>query len=188
MAMNYGYPDVIQNQKQRGWLGSMLLGDKRQYGLASKYSQPELQALDQVRNMGLQGLQDIQGGSFDPIRQNALNTYRNEIIPSIANQFASNGSGTGSSAFRNAQLSAANNFGTQLAGMESQYNLSRQSLLQQLLGQGLTARYDRTYQPATGGIIGDFASQFASTAGKGLGSWASGNPLAALSNYQTLQQ
>lgn len=98
--------------------------------------------------------------SFEPIKQNALKTFNEQLIPSLAERFNTFGKGAQSTgAFQGAQDRAASDFGTQLAGLESQYNMKNRQLgqtdienLTKILGQ--QQNYGLQGQKLAGNLLG----------------------------------
>lgn len=115
--------------------------DARQF---QRFTPEQQQALSQVLQLGLGGLQQGSGG-FEPIAQQARTQFQQQTIPSIAQRFtAMNGQRSG--AFQQALGQAGAGLEEGLASLGSQYNLQRQGQLQNLLGAGLTPQFD-TYLP-----------------------------------------
>lgn len=118
-----------------------------------RYSPEHQQLLDQIAQMGMEGLQDPTSG-FDPIEQKELSRYEEETIPRLAERFASMGQGAGrSSGFRAALGMAGSGLGESLAAQKAQYGLQSRGLMQQLLGMGLGQRFDPIYQPSQKGFL-----------------------------------
>lgn len=111
---------------------------------------------------------------FTPIEQQARENFQTRTIPSLAERFVGQGSGTRSSAFQGAIGSAASDLETNLAALKSEYGLrnqgQQQSYLSNLLGYGLQPNSDNFYTPpqegpgkqlvdAAGNIIGAVGTQ-----------------------------
>ena len=130
---------------------------------------------------------------FTPIEQQARENFQTKTIPSLAERFVGQGSGTRSSAFQGAIGSAASDLETNLAALKSEYGLrnqgQQQNYLSNLLGYGLQPNSENFYTPpqegpgkqlvdAAGNIIGGLggaaiksgaAGQALSKAGTALG-------------------
>lgn len=137
----------------------------------SPYAQNQRQMMNQAGQMGLQGLLGGQmpgGMSFEPIKQAYEQNYRQNVIPSMAERFASLGGegAAGSSGFKASMIGAENQLQTQLAGMQSQYQQQMLPMLMQLLGIGLQPQEEQEFLPGQSGILENFGGEFM----RGLGS------------------
>lgn len=90
---------------------------------------------------GIEGLpaqyqQLMQGLNFDPIEQNAMRGFQQNVVPGLAERFSSMGTGgsQGSSAFAQQLGGAGSDLMSQLAALRAQYGLQRGQLGGQLLG------------------------------------------------------
>lgn len=119
---------------------------------------------------------------FKNIEAPAMRQFEEEIIPGLANRFASQGTGgsLGSTGFRNQLAREGSNLATNLAanrGMMQQQGINQQlgyaqqptsnylNLIQQALGQGT----QNTYTPASGGPFASILGALSGGAGVGLG-------------------
>jgi hypothetical protein len=121
---------------------------------SSPYTGNQQNMMNMLGKMGMQGLQtgQVPGGmGFDPIKQAYEQNYRQNVMPSIAERFAGLGGegGAGSSGFKASMLGAENQLQTQLASMQSQFQLP---MLMQMLGIGLKPQYEQQLIPAQGGF------------------------------------
>lgn len=115
---------------------------------------PEQQsAQNNALNFAQQGLQNPYAG-FEPIRQNALNQFQSQFIPSIAERFTSMGNGQRSSGFQAALQQGASGLASNLAGQQAQYGLQNQGLAQNLLGIGMRPSFEYTYKQPESGFLG----------------------------------
>lgn len=123
---------------------------------------------------------------FAPIEQQARENFQTKTIPSLAERFVGQGSGTHSSAFRGALGGAGSELETNLAALGAEYGLrdqaQQQGHLSNLLGYGLQQSQDNFYTPpqegpgkqligTAGNIIGNLGSAAIQTgaAGKAFG-------------------
>jgi len=120
----------------------------------SAYTEPQQGGFMQALQMALSQLQNPTAG-FQPIAQKYQRQFQTDILPSIAERFASMGAGAqDSSGYQSALTGAGMDLSENLAGMESQYGLQQQQLGQNLLGMGLTPQNQFAYQdPQQSGIM-----------------------------------
>lgn len=119
--------------------------------------QDQLSALSQILGSGMQDLSNPYQG-FEPIKQNALQSFQQDIVPMLTERFA----GSGSNALSSPQLqtnlsSAGSNLAQRLAGMQSEYGMQnkRNALAQLQLGLQPRFSYQRTGGP---GALQSFAA------------------------------
>lgn len=115
---------------------------------------PEQQA---VQNQALGRVSELFGQTspkqfnFAPIEQKAREDFQTKTVPSLAERFVGQGSGTRSSAFRGALASSGGELETNLAALGAEYGLRGQELQQHhltnLLQQGLGKSFDTTREP-----------------------------------------
>lgn len=104
--------------------------------------------LNKLLQQGIAGLQNQGRPDFGPIKEAYEQNYRQNVMPSIAERFASLGGGAaGSSGFKASMLGAEGNLQQQLAGMEKQYNQQDFMNLLNMLSMGLQPQYEYMYQP-----------------------------------------
>jgi hypothetical protein len=88
---------------------------------------------------------------FAPIEQQARENFQTKTVPSLAERFVGQGSGTHSSAFRGALGGAGSELETNLAALGAEYGLRNQAQqqghLSNLLGYGLQQSQDNFYTP-----------------------------------------
>jgi len=105
-----------------------------------RYTEGQNTGLDQLMNMGLQNM-DMKG-----VEDYAMNKFRSEVVPSLAERFSGMGSGgaQGSSAF-GAQLGGAGaDLMGQLAAMRPQVGM-------QQLQMGMQPRFESIFEPKSPG-------------------------------------
>lgn len=143
-----------------------LPGNYSQFPLLNPLQQ---RAQNQALTTALSGLQNRQQPSFDPIANQARRQFQTQTIPTIAERFTSMpGAGSQrSSAFTGALGNAGSQLESNLASLQSQFNLSNQaqenSLLSHLLQLGLGHNYEGalTNNPSFGSSLAPAASTFA---------------------------
>jgi hypothetical protein len=93
---------------------------------------------------------------FAPIEQKAREDFQTKTVPSLAERFVGQGSGTKSSAFQGALGGAGSELETNLAALGSEYGLRNQAQqqghLSNLLGYGLQPSFENIYTPSQPGF------------------------------------
>lgn len=142
-------PVVQPTTAREKWLGT-----QPQLAQLPLHTPQGMSALEELLGMARQGLQDPMQG-FEPIKQNILNTLQQETIPSIAQRFASMGSGGAltSSGLQGALGQALENIAPKLAALGSEYGLKNRQGLLDMLQLGLTPQYETTMMPGRPGHL-----------------------------------
>lgn len=147
-----GNADAQTGQESNGL--EWLFGTPEGLKLFNQFSPEQQQALTQARDQALQQLQNPYEG-FEPIRQNALNTFFQDIVPRLQHQFSASGQNAISSPVLQTNLSSAgSNLAQQLAAQQSQYGLQNRGLALQQLSLGLKPMYGQTQQAGSQGVFG----------------------------------
>ncbi len=98
---------------------------------------------------------------FGPIEQKAREDFQSKTVPSLAERFVGQGSGTRSSSFQGALSGAGGELETNLAALGAEYGLRNQSQqqghLSNLLGYGLQPSFENIYTPAQPGLAKSMA-------------------------------
>lgn len=152
-----------------------LFGTPEGQQMFSQFSPEDQQALGQLRDQAMQQLQNPYEG-FEPIRQSALNTFFQDIVPGLQQQFSSSGQNAISSPVLQTNLSSAGSgLAQRLAAQQSQFGQqNRQSALQQL-GMGIRPM-GQTQSQGTQGIAGTLAPHLAKGAIGGLAGYYGAKP------------
>jgi hypothetical protein len=135
------------NQMTRGNPGSQrsgnfLTGYGPQTQQLPRFTSEQQNALNKILS---QGMSDF---NFPAIEEAARSNFQSKTIPSIAERFASLGSGNrGSSGYGAALGQAGAGLEQQLAALKSQHGLGLTQL-------GLTPSFENIYMPQTGGLLG----------------------------------
>lgn len=113
-----------------------------------------------------QGLAGLGGGapSFEPIRERAMKTFQEDVVPSLAERFTGAGARR-SSGFQEALAKGGTDLASTLAAMESQFGQQRFGNLMQMLGAGLTPQEETVYFGAQPGFLGGLAPGIGAGAG-----------------------
>ena len=162
-------PITSQTLGKSGGLGSFLFGSKDRISQVPTVNYQQQSALSQLLHQGLSGIQNPTQG-FQPIAENAMNNFQQNIVPSIAERFSSLGSGSQRSSAFGQQLGAAGaGLSSNLASQEAQYGQQALGPLLQLLQLGLRPQFENVYQPGQSGLFGGFNSGFMGGGGQGSG-------------------
>ncbi len=112
---------------------------------------------------------------FEPIKQNALSTFFQEIVPALQEQFSASGSNSASSGTIKSQLSGAGaNLAEKLAAFQAHFGQQNQQNALQQLQLGLNPRTDFINRPGQGGWAqgaANIASGILPSIGRTVGSW-----------------
>lgn len=107
---------------------------------------------------------------FAPIEQKAREDFETKTVPSLAERFVGQGSGTSSSAFRGALASSGGELETNLAALGAEYGLRNQEQsrghLSNLLSAGLQPAYEHFYTPPQEGPAKQILSKGADLVGQ----------------------
>lgn len=137
---------------------------------------------------------------FQPIADQARKQFKEQTVPGLAERFNILGGGGRSSAQEQGLLRAGSDLESNLAALQSQYNLNKVGALGNLSRLGLEPAYETTYFPAQPGALQTFAQGAANAiapatelglkaAGSALSSWwNSGGAQVAASNPQQAAQ
>lgn len=105
--------------------------------------------------------------SFNQFAAPEMRRFNQEIIPSLANQFAGMGSGAlSSSGFRNAAVGAGADLSERLASMRANLRQNAVGQLGNFYGQSQQPQFENVYRPRSPGLL----EQLAPIAGQALGS------------------
>jgi hypothetical protein len=134
---------------------------------ASNYSPWAMEQMQQMAQQGYSGLQDLlkQGFDFAPIAERARTDFAQTTIPSIAERFASLGTGGSqrSSAFPQLLSQAGGNLEKELAALQAQYAMQNKGMnagiLQNMLGQGMVSPWQNMYRPGSQSGISNLFNQ-----------------------------
>lgn len=118
---------------------------------------------------------DENGQNYNALSAPEMRNFRENIIPSLAEQFAGMGSGAlSSSGFRNAAVNAGASLSERLAAIRAQLRGQGAQGLQSLGQQGLGNYTENIYRPRQPGFLDSVAKGVGQGAGMAAGSWATG--------------
>ena len=141
-----------------GTQGGFFKGSEDMLNLFNQFKPEQIQALSQLLQQGLANTSPqnqpnaLEG--FAPIKQEALGTFQQDIVPYLQNQLSYGGDNAISSPQLHTNLSqAGSGLAQRLASLESQYgvenrrlNQGQQQLGLQQAGLGLTPQYQSVFQ------------------------------------------
>jgi len=109
----------------------------------SRFSPEQRESLSSALKSGRNRIDNPSQG-FEPIRQNALNTFNQQIVPGLAHKFSTSGDNALSSPVFHSQLSGAGaNLSSDLSALEAQFGQRNQQLGLDELRLGLSPQYDQ---------------------------------------------
>jgi hypothetical protein len=130
------------------------MGTPSRFEKIKRFAPGQEAGIEQMLSQALGGLQGMGGApSFEPIRERAMKTYQEDIVPSLAERFSGIGAQR-SSGFREALSKGGTDLASTLAGMESQFGQQRFGNLMQMLGVGLTPTEETGYFAGREGALG----------------------------------
>ena len=154
-------PEGIEKGIESFWTGRPAMTKR-----FPRFDEGQEAGISQILQQALGGLSN-NNFSFEPIEAKARQNLQENTIPGIAERFASFGQGARSSgAYQAALGKAGSDLETNLAALKSQYGLQQQGLLQNLLGLGLTPKFETAYFPEKSGFFGGLAEGAAPAIGE----------------------
>jgi hypothetical protein len=144
---------VPHRTRREKWLGT----PEREIKVP-RHTPEGMEALQMLLQQGTQGLQNPLAG-FGPIKDDILRTYKEELLPTIAERFANMGSHGGavnSSGFEGEKNMLAERLSKQLAAQEAEYGLTNRQGLLDMLQLGLTPQFDNKVLAAQPGNLEKF--------------------------------
>lgn len=118
----------------------------------NQYTPEQQNVLNYLLQSGQSQLQNPYQG-FDPIKQDALSTFFQEIVPALQEQFSASGSNSASSGTIKSQLSGAGaNLAEKLAAFQAHFGQQNQQNALQQLQLGLNPRSEFISRPGGGGF------------------------------------
>jgi hypothetical protein len=156
-------------QKEPGVTPIGLINPGEDTMLFQQYFPNQQRFQDWALQAGQQGLQNTPL-DFGPLKERYLKEFSEQTLPGILESYgAGRMTGERSSAFPQILGRAQSDLATNLGGLETQYNLAKHGLLQNLASLGNQPRVQSVYQQPGPG----FGTSLASGIGQGIGSGAS---------------
>jgi hypothetical protein len=137
--------------------GEFFMGSPARTEQVQRFTPEQLQAFQQMQQLGMQGLQSGGTAGFEPIAAQERQDFQRKTIPSIAERFASMGGGQQSSAFQQTMAQAGADLNTRLAALKANYGLQGMKNYQNMANMGLTSPWENIYMPATPSLLGQVA-------------------------------
>jgi len=138
---------LISPEKEESWL----TGTPGQTLLFNPYFPAQQQRQNVAAQMGIQGLGETPL-NFSPIAERYQKLFHEQTVPALAERFVQGG-GINSGSFQRALGQAGSDLSSQLGALESQYNLSKHGLLQNLLRIGNQPQLQSIYAQASPGAL-----------------------------------
>ena len=147
---NYGMP---LQRPQQSFFDQFLWGTPGGYEQTTNYDPQQLQAFQQLLSGGMQNQQNPYEG-FDPLAQETMNNYYQNILPGIKEQFAGQRGGALSSPDFGSQLSSsASGLGALLNAQKVRYGQQNKQFGFQQSQLGLTPKFQNEYIEGSQGAI-----------------------------------
>lgn len=141
------------------WEGIKTGGKEFAFGTPDQIQQvqnysPQQQGIMQLlQELGVYGLQNPYEG-FEDISQQAHNQFSQDVIPGLAERFASLGNNALSSpAFQNRLGSASAQLQSDLASQKAQYGQQNVQQILQMLQMGLQPQFENVHRPKSNGLV-----------------------------------
>lgn len=119
------------------------MGTPSRFEKIKRFGPGQEAGIEQMLSQGLGGLKEGPP-SFEPIRERAMKTYQQDILPSLAERFTSMGAQR-TGGFGEARQRSGEDLSSTLAAMESQFGQQQFSNLMQMLGVGLEPTEETGY-------------------------------------------
>jgi hypothetical protein len=127
-------------------------GNEGEVKTASTINPEQQKYMSMLLGLGGNALQNPYAG-FEPIRQQAMNQFQQNLVPSLAERFTSMGGGRLSSpAFAGQLGQASSGLEQALAAMQSQYGQQNQHNAMSMLALGLSPSFENFYQGSQPGF------------------------------------
>jgi hypothetical protein len=156
MPINIPQVGIRSLQKPQGFfekLGNFFTGQGPQQYTSSPYGQNQQQAFNQLLQMGMQNQQNPYAG-FEPIQQQIMSQFYNQIVPGIASRFTGLTGGALSSPSLIQQLgSGGRGLAESLAAHKAQFGQQQQQLGLRQAQLGLTPQYETAYTGRQPGFL-----------------------------------
>ena len=143
----------------------------------NRYTEPQQSAMNNLLSSGQNQLQNPYQG-FDPIKQDALSTFFQDIVPGLMERFSASGSNAASSPVLQTNLSSAGSgLAQKLQAFQAQFGQQEKQNALQQLQLGFNPQSDFINREGGGGIKNnawDLLTQLIPAAGYLGGGWLAG--------------
>ena len=139
------------------------------------YSNDQITDMNQLRQLGMAGLQDP-GAGFEPIANQAISRFNTDTVPSLMERFRSMGANRYSSGVQGALSRAGSDLQGNLASQQAQYGINNRNSLAGLAGLGLRPQFDNIHTPSQPGAMQSLGANAFGPSIKSLLKFISANP------------
>ena len=123
-------------------IGEFFLGSPESYDVFNKFDPRQMQAIQQLLSSGMGNLQNPYEG-FEPLRQQTMDEYYQNILPGISERFAgARGGALSSPDFQSQLSSSASGLASLLNAQRAQYGMANRQFGLNQIQQGLTPQFD----------------------------------------------
>jgi hypothetical protein len=134
-------------------LQNFMVGQPQRIEQVNQFNPQQQSALQSLLGQGMQGMQNPYAG-FEPIKQQAINQFNQQTIPSLAERFTSMGNNSMTSPLFASQMGQAGaGLSQNLAAMQSQYGMQNRNQMMSMLGMGLTPQNQNFQMDAQQGML-----------------------------------
>jgi hypothetical protein len=154
----YGQFSPVQQYTPNGgdwWdtLSEFFTGTPESYDIFNKFNPQQMNAIQQLLSSGQQNMQNPYEG-FEPLQQETMNRFYQDILPGIKEQFAGQRGGALSSPDFGSQLSSgASGLSALLNAQKARYGQQNKQFGLQQIQQGLTPQFDIQPRERSAGLF-----------------------------------
>lgn len=162
-----------QNQNQGFWskLGSFFGGSPEQQLYQFPYTQNQYGAFNNLLQQGQENINNPYAG-FEPLQQQIMNQFYNEILPNIAGRFS--GGALSSPDFAKQIGTGAKGLAESLAAHKAQFGQQNRQFGLQQSQLGLTPQFQQSYIPRQPGFLENITGALANGLGRAAGTYFGG--------------
>lgn len=165
----YSQINPNRNRTWWEWLTQGAFGKDEMIHQLEPYTEQQTGAMDFLLNNGQQQIQNPYQG-FDPIKQDTLRTFFEDIVPQLQSRFNALGDNSATSPILRTQLSSAGaGLAQRLASMQSMYGQQAQQNALQQIQTGLNPRSQFLQSGSTPGVIQNLIGGVSPGIGYGVG-------------------
>lgn len=151
---------IISTTDPRSEIGKFFLGNQEGMNFIPRFTPDQMKVLNSILSQSSQAM-DNNPYSFQGTEQYGLDTFKNKILPALAERFQGLGGNDtgGMSGLNIAGAQAGRQLGIDLSALRDQSQQQYQNMLTDRTRLGLTPAYEPTYQPATPGALQNMGQQ-----------------------------
>lgn len=163
-----------QDQGWGSWFKNFLFGSPEGQMYEFPYTQNQYGAFNNLLNQGQQNMQNPYAG-FEPLQQQIMSQFHNQILPGIASRFTSGtGGGLSSPSFTQQLGSGARGLAESLAAHKVNYGQQNRQFGLQQTQLGLTPQFQSSYVPRQSGFLENAGVAAAHGLGRAAGAYLGG--------------